>query len=722
MNDELPPQSESSGSDRVENRPHPQTLSGESRGLRDHAGTCTRQRGWGELAIVLLLLGLCGGLLVARLTSAEPLGSANDRSRWCTVWSLATRGTYQIDEIIRYPGWDTIDKVRHEEHFYSTKPALYPTLLAGLYWSMQRLTGWNLLTDTHTVARWMLFWVNIVPYLVGLFCFWWALRICGYRPTTRVCVVAFGGLLTLLTPFLTVLNNHTAGATTLMFSLAAAIPLLIKRQPEECRSPNEVHSRDQSEEPLLQQEITPNTGTGSWCAGKAWCNQEGWLHAACGFFAALTCCHELPAALFGVAIFGLLAWRNWRTTLLWFVPAALIPLIGFFVTTYVATGGWKPFYMYYGTEKYEYEYRGVPSYWSNPQGLDRARDSVPAYIFHCLVGHHGIFSLTPLWLLVLPGWVIGWKQGLLGRKRLHQLGILLTVVILLFYWKRTENYNYGGVSVALRWVLWLIPFWLLAVAEWLDRMRSSLVVTGLVLLLGAPSVYSAWESWESPWQQPWLFKVMQARGWIDYSDPPPPLSRPVSGWLNDLPDREQTDPDYWCEFLDGQGQLLRLADAGPITHESQAARIMQVELRDTQGNILRSRTFVLSPEQVRAGADPSEYLLAWEDSLPEATRADQERFLRGVPVKARYRAGHIRYQFTAARDHAYQCRRVATRTLRQADRGAGLPALETRADLWLSDDVPFGLVHMQISITNRATQQMAWRDSWTLIASGWEQP
>ncbi len=718
MNDEPSSQSESPDSKSFGNNPDSPSLqtSGEPRNLRDQPAECAGRRGWGELAVVLLLLGLCGGLLVARLTNAEPLGSANDRSRWCTVWSLATRGTYQIDEIIRRPGWDTIDKVRHEGHFYSTKPALYPTLLAGLYWSLERLTGWNLLTNTHTVARWMLFWVNIVPFLVALFCFWLALRVCGYRPATRVSVIAFGGLITLLTPFLTVLNNHTAGATTLLFSLAAAIPLQIKRQPGENSPPGEVHSRDPSGESSPQQA----TQTRRWCEGKWWCNREGWLHAACGFFAAFTCCHELPAALFGVAIFGLLAWRNWRTTLLWFVPAALIPLIGFFVTTYAATGGWKPFYMYYGTEKYEYEYRGVPSYWSNPQGVDRARDSVPAYIFHCLVGHHGIFSLTPLWLLILPGWVIGWKQASLGRKQLHQLGILLTVVILLFYWKRTENYNYGGVSVALRWVLWLIPFWLLAIAEWLDKIRRPLLVTGLVLLLGGPSVYSAWECWQTPWQQPWLFKVMQTRGWIDYSDPPKPLSRPVHGWLNDLPSRDQTDPDYWCEFLDGQGQLLRLADAGPVTFESQSARQMQVDLRDPQGNLLRTRTFVLSPEQVLAGVDPGEYLLAWEDSLPTATREDQERFLRGVPVRAGYRAGHIRYQFTAARDDAYQCRRVATRTLRQADRAAGLPALETRADLWLSDDVPFGLVHAQISITNRATQQMAWRDSWTLIASGWE--
>src|SRR6266704_3362502 len=46
-----------------------------------------------------------------------PIFSANDRSRWCTVWSLVERGTYQIDEIIKVRGWNTIDKGRHNDHF-----------------------------------------------------------------------------------------------------------------------------------------------------------------------------------------------------------------------------------------------------------------------------------------------------------------------------------------------------------------------------------------------------------------------------------------------------------------------------------------------------------------------------------------------------------------------------------------------------------------------------
>jgi hypothetical protein len=48
------------------------------------------------------------GVLGAAVWRVEPLLSANDRSRWCTVWSLVEQHTYQIDVIDAVPGWSTI--------------------------------------------------------------------------------------------------------------------------------------------------------------------------------------------------------------------------------------------------------------------------------------------------------------------------------------------------------------------------------------------------------------------------------------------------------------------------------------------------------------------------------------------------------------------------------------------------------------------------------------
>ena len=79
--------------------------------------------------------------------------TANDISRWCTVWSLLERGTYVIDEC----PWqiDTQDKIQWPpkdageadgraggvKHFYSSKPALISTVIAGMLYPARRLSG-----------------------------------------------------------------------------------------------------------------------------------------------------------------------------------------------------------------------------------------------------------------------------------------------------------------------------------------------------------------------------------------------------------------------------------------------------------------------------------------------------------------------------------------------------------------------------------------------------
>ena len=74
---------------------------------------------------------------------------ANDISRWCTVWSLLERGSYIIDEC----PWqiDTQDKVFRTskwtggedgpKHYYSSKPLLLSTVIAGILYPARRATG-----------------------------------------------------------------------------------------------------------------------------------------------------------------------------------------------------------------------------------------------------------------------------------------------------------------------------------------------------------------------------------------------------------------------------------------------------------------------------------------------------------------------------------------------------------------------------------------------------
>jgi hypothetical protein len=102
------------------------------------------------------------GLLTAAVCRVKPLLSANDRSRWCTVWSVVERGTYQIDEIDAVPGWGTIDKVRQQGHYYSSKPPVLSTLVAGVYWLVRAVTGWSFDKNPEETMRLILFFVNVV--------------------------------------------------------------------------------------------------------------------------------------------------------------------------------------------------------------------------------------------------------------------------------------------------------------------------------------------------------------------------------------------------------------------------------------------------------------------------------------------------------------------------------------------------------------------------------
>ena len=636
-----------------------------------------------EFLILCLLLALTFGLLLARISGASALGSANDRSRWCTVWSLAEQNSFIIDDIMQRPGWDSIDKVRHEGHFYSTKPPLYPVMIAGLYKAIKGVTGLNLLTQTDLVARIILVIVNLIPFLIALY-FWWRMLIrLEFSPTVRLISVALIGLTMPFLPYLMVLNNHTPGVTCLMLSLSAAAAIVYRRPaawPEEAA------------------------------------DAPAWLYAVCGFFAAFTCCHELPAALFGLMMFSLLLRHDWKKTAFYFVPVAIIPIAAFIVTNYIATGGWKPFYMYYGTEKYVYEYRGIPSYWSHPQGIDQARDSVPEYILHCLIGHHGIFSLTPLFLLSLPGLYLGLRRRKDPLWLFYAMGIVLTGAILLFYWKRTENYNYGGVSVALRWVLWLIPFWMLAVAEYLQRLNRLPRATLWLILLGVPSLFSAWGPWQTPWQQPWLFNLMSAQGWIDYSTPVEPLARPVSTWLQSLSDAPEADPLYWSEFRDARYATLRVSDGGPLTQEGRSARQVRAEFRDQDGKVTREVSWTIDLTSWSAGETPETFLLDWSDSHETATRTTQLHFLTGLPANITYRPGRFRYLFTPLREDAFRCRQLSMRALTKATETR--PIREYRSDLWICEDLPFGVAQWTFTLTEYPENLLTERSVWTVSAVG----
>jgi hypothetical protein len=451
-----------------------------------------------------------------------PTLGGNDRSRWATVRALVDHGTYAIgrrvllspgdptkyrDEgILTEDGWQTLDRVLHPERleFYSSKPPLLPTLLAGEYWLLKQLFGWSLTDrDGHwLVVRTVLLTVNWLPMLIYLILLARLAERLGATDWGRLYVVAAGAFATLMTPFAIALNNHTIAACAALFALYPA--LRVWEPPRGAVA---------SGSPLN--------------------------FAVAGLFAGFTVTCELPAAAFLAGLFLLLLLRAPGRTLAFFVPAALLPIAGLLLTNYLAIGEIAPAYSKLESPWYKYE----GSYWRTDtikRGIDWAwqKESKVAYAFHLLLGHHGLFALTPIWLLALAGIALVllrqdeesqrgvWTGRILGRYPdrgaalvvVSALTLFLTVVVMglyLFVANRMSN-NYGGMTTGPRWFIWLTPFWLLTLlpaADWLSASRGGRVLGYALLAVSVVSVsYPAW----NPWRHPWLYNFFESQGWVRY--------------------------------------------------------------------------------------------------------------------------------------------------------------------------------------------------------------
>jgi hypothetical protein len=484
----------------------------------------------------------------------RPFLSANDRSRWLTIRALVEKGTYAIEQYVAdpvtYPNWDSIDVVMHTDaagapHIYSSKPPLLTTLYAAPYWLFCKIASAvhgppvTLGTNPYEIDRAMLLLVNVLPLIVYFWVLGKILERYGRTDWGRIFVMAAATLGTFLTTFAVVLNNHLPAAVCAVITLYASLRI--------------------------------------WYDGER--RVRYFLLAGC--FAALAAGCELPAlSLFALATVAAL-WKAPRQMLIGFVPAALVVLVAFFATNWLAHHSLSPAYAHrqHGQEVprpiatasgtpapsddtapnaaitpgansggsattngrfegtvtldsgqtvtlrgnsnnwYDYEFtrsdgRLIESYWRHAQGIDAGEASIGKYAFNVLIGHHGIFSLTPIWLLAIPGLLL-W----LGSKNYNLPAVamsitLISVVCITFYILRPlDERNYGGATSGFRWVFWLAPLWLLALLPTADKLCNWRPARCLGYLLLALSVLSAAYPIWNPWTPPWLMNLGTYMGW-----------------------------------------------------------------------------------------------------------------------------------------------------------------------------------------------------------------
>lgn len=394
-----------------------------------------------------------------------PIQNANDESRWSTVWSLVERGTYRIDES---PWIRTVDKIRRDGHFYSSKPPLLPTIVAGGYWLLRHSLGWRLETDTRLITSTLLFSLNVIPVVLFLLFFDRFLRESPCRPAVRWFCLAAAGAATYVTAYAVTFNSHTPAAIVCFFVVFFA-----------------------------------------WRIANGASNPARFV--AIGAFSGLLPSLDFLSAPFCLIVFFWLLRRHPRLTLSAFVPAAAIPIVAFFVCNWLVMESLWPAYAFKHTELYSYP----GSFWERPRGIAANTDSTPWYAFNALLGHHGWFSHTPLFLLVAGHLLRRPAEGPRGLHWYHTLvAALFTAVALFYIFNRSRDY--GGTCQGFRWLFWMIPLWLVALPSAVDRALRSRATLVVSILLLAISVYSSVGALLNPWGTSWIHAAFRTWKWVNY--------------------------------------------------------------------------------------------------------------------------------------------------------------------------------------------------------------
>lgn len=304
------------------------------------------------------------------------------------------------------------------------------------------------------------------------------------------------------------------------------------------------------------------------------------------------------------------------------------------------------------------------------------------------------------------------------------VGAIVTAVVFGFYLTRAQNYNYGGNSVALRWMLWLVPLWLIAMIPVFDTWGSRRGFQMIASALLAASVVTAQLPGSNPWQSTWLLTLMERWEWVSYSEPPPPFEfgHPLWSWFPKLGD-PKVDGESSVMFA-GVGSRL-LSEAFNEVPEGEVgltlktttthARRKQVEHSPQTVTFVwnapgaeqrRIMDMVIDADRFHHGAKSSEFLCSSAGAkLDRDILLATQRLVTALPKSVEYKPGHIRYLKTPLRpDKAFRCQRAAAQVLFQPKHFDH--SLRYRVDLWLCDEIPFGVAQIEITITDPPTGQM----------------
>ena len=476
-------------------------------------------------------------------------------------------------------------------------------MVAGVYWLIRAVTGWTLFDQTDETARTILLIVNVIPLLVGVVVMIRLAERYARTDFTRIFLVATFALATFLTTYSVTLNNHTVAAHAILFSTYAACRIL---------------------------------ADGSTCPRH---------FVIAGFFAAFAAVNELPAASFAVAVFAWLLYQSPGRTLKWFgsrrLPAAcrllshdlhrdrrledVLRLLrhgqiqihrGRRAELLVAAG--RPRRQRRTTARLSVALHVRPS-----RNLLAVADLSPGA---CRLDRSAVVAaVSPARLAVALGRADRRRAGLLPDanaelqlRRQHEwlaLGVLADPAV--------DRVAHPG-------------------ARRLRGATSGKLKNLAAAALLAVTTFSSWYAIENPWQNPWLFRVMERWGWIDYRHRVDDFNRPVTTFFPLLP--PDASAHEWIEFESpdptGETTRLRLTDQGTIDQARAASTPNRSRLEIRLAARSSSVMLTIDPTAFGKGDPPARSLVWSSDQSPDrAARRTGRRgvFFKGLPSERAYR-------------------------------------------------------------------------------------
>ena len=369
-------------------------------------------------------------VLLLLLLTKHAANSPNDQSRLATMESLVEQGTFAIDDSTFK---DTVDKIFVNGHFYSGKPPVLSFLGAGCYFILHHAFRLSI-SDSLTYYSLTLLLVGVPSILMLVF---FSKSLAFTRLDAKdywIITYALGGG-TLILSYSVVLNNHTVAASLLY--LAFYCWLRIKQLSY---------------------------------------NQSKFLFGA-GVLSALAGVIDTAALPF-VALFYILLVSRTRSFSLAYILGALAPFALHAVLNVAIVGDIFPAALFH-SNLYHYP----DSYWNNPIGIDALNEPKLVYTFHSLIGHHGLFLLTPtlVFPLVMLIKILTNRFHPFRREAIVVgFGCLVIIATYLFW-----SSNYGGVAFGFRWFILFVPLLFFFTAFFFVDVKSPRI-RGAVLRLALP--------------------------------------------------------------------------------------------------------------------------------------------------------------------------------------------------------------------------------------------